>query len=70
MMIGLLILSFILFWGGGRKFTSHSIRGIEVLTSTQQSSMGFLGFTIGKILRQPIPGSGPEPQVGLLPSLR
>ncbi len=61
MMIGLLILSFILFWGGGRKLTK-SLRSHH-LTSFQQTNMAFSASTIGKTQERRQLGFVQEPRV-------
>lgn len=68
MMIGLLILSFILFWGGGRKSIVQPM--FLNLTSSQNGNMAFLVSTIGKTLVQQTPGFALGPQVVSSLSLR
>jgi amino acid transporter len=61
MMIGLLILSFILFWGGGRKSIVQFM--FLNLTSSQHGNMAFWASTIGKTLVQQTPGFALGPRV-------
>lgn len=69
MMIGLLILSFILFWGGGRKSPilpiSHPVTNTDTL---QQNNMASSASTTGATQAQLTPGSAPVPQVASSPS--